>query len=144
MDGLYGAIIIEAADNAPKPFTLISNDSSAVAAMVTFFARSSITSASCSTLSRWVSVLIGCEEKSEGTVCTDSVSTSIRELVDGESVCSSSGMTGARFSSADCDGPLAAAAAYDMFAWVYGATGWRGTEYERKASPCRSHVLCVD
>jgi len=34
MDGLYGAIIIEAADNAPKPFTLISNDSSAVAAMV--------------------------------------------------------------------------------------------------------------
>ncbi|KAJ9639586.1 hypothetical protein H2204_003656 [Knufia peltigerae] len=34
MDGLYGAIIIKAAENAPKPFSLISNDTAAVAAMV--------------------------------------------------------------------------------------------------------------
>lgn len=35
--------------------------------------------------------------KSEGTVWTESVSTSIREDVDGESVCSISGGAGARF-----------------------------------------------
>jgi len=38
-----------------------------------------------------------CEEKFEGTVWTESVSTSIKEAVEGESVCSISGGEGARF-----------------------------------------------
>jgi hypothetical protein len=48
------------------------------------------------------------DEKSEGTVWTDSVSTSTSEAVEGESLCSTSGGAGARFSSADCLGPFAA------------------------------------
>jgi hypothetical protein len=40
---------------------------------------------------------MGCSEKSEGTVRTDSLSTSIRELVDGDSVISTWGGAGARF-----------------------------------------------
>jgi hypothetical protein len=40
---------------------------------------------------------MGCSEKSEGTVRTESLSTSMRELVDGESVCSTWGGAGARF-----------------------------------------------
>ena len=36
-------------------------------------------------------------EKSEGTVCTEVESTSTREEVEGESVCSTSGRAGARF-----------------------------------------------
>jgi hypothetical protein len=40
---------------------------------------------------------MGWDEKSEGTVRTESLSTSIRELVEGESVCSISGGAGARF-----------------------------------------------
>lgn len=40
---------------------------------------------------------MGCSLKSEGTVRTDSLSTSIRELVDGDSVMSTWGGAGARF-----------------------------------------------
>jgi hypothetical protein len=40
---------------------------------------------------------MGWEEKSEETVCTESVSTSMREAVEGESECSTSGGAGARF-----------------------------------------------
>jgi hypothetical protein len=40
---------------------------------------------------------MGCDLKSEGTVCTLSVSTSIREEVEAMSLCSTWGGAGARF-----------------------------------------------
>ncbi len=61
------------------------------------FARASSASASCSMRSNCVEVLMGCSLKSEGTVRTESLSTSIRELVDGDSVVSTWGGAGARF-----------------------------------------------
>lgn len=77
--------------------SLAAFDAAALAFLAASSARASAASASCSMRSNCVEVWTGCSEKSEGTVRTESLSTSIREEVEGESLRSTWGGAGARF-----------------------------------------------